>query len=103
MSILNEITNWWPIRKLERKILTASAEQDWDTVNHLNAELQRLRGTTQSSWLWCPTCCRYLNTGNAKCWEDNYYVYYDCKCGQHSKWDFGPPCPILIEPKKAAA
>jgi hypothetical protein len=44
---------------------------------------------------FCLGCLEDLTRNGALCWDDEI-VCYVCPCGTVSRWDFGPPAPIVL-------
>ena len=53
---------------------------------------------TQITFCYCPNCNTELVGSNSFKGEDDGIVTYKCdNCNEITKWDFGTPCPILLE------
>lgn len=60
----------------------------------------RFSDAGQTTWTWCPGCGDDL-VSQVDALVDvvgpHDFVWYRCRCGQHSVWDFGAPAPILLQ------
>lgn len=67
----------------------------------IKAREELKRYNNQGTKCFCPCCDNELCSSNSWIASQDKRLdieFYKCsKCGVASKWDFGAPCPILIE------
>lgn len=70
------------------------------------ARKECLRYNNQKTKCFCPQCDNELCGSNSWIASQDKRLdieFYKCsKCGNASKWDFGSPCPVLIEHTKVS-